>query len=99
MNTSSLCVCSIFRTIAIFDCYWGTYDTTWAAQGAWMWLSVEAVVAVICASVPALKTLFTHARKPSSQNSREGSASSGPTLAESQPYGMRELKAWDSEEV
>jgi hypothetical protein len=99
MNPSSLCVCSVFRTIAVFDVYWNTYDTTWAAQGAWMWLTIEAVVAVICASVPALKTLFIHTKNYAKQNTREGSASTGVTLARNEPSGMRKLKSWEDNQV
>lgn len=64
-----------------------------------MWLTIEAVVAVICASVPALKTLFTATAKSISEKSRESSTSSGTTLAESPPAGMREMKSWSNDQV
>jgi hypothetical protein len=94
-----LCVCSILRTIAIFDVYWGTYDITWAAQGAWIWLTIEAEVAVICASAPALKSLFLErakSKREKSNGGRQGSGNSEDTLTPSEPSGMRELKIYDS---
>jgi hypothetical protein len=33
---------------------------TWESQPAWMWLVIEATIAVICASAPALKIFFKH---------------------------------------
>jgi hypothetical protein len=33
---------------------------TWESQPAWMWLTIEAHVAVMCASAPALKIFFKH---------------------------------------
>jgi hypothetical protein len=36
---------------------------TWESQPAWLWLSIEAHLAVVCASAPALKTFFKHTFK------------------------------------
>jgi hypothetical protein len=53
----------VLRVIYIFKVYWGSYDITWSAYGAWIWLTVEAHVAVMCASAPALRIYFTHSEK------------------------------------
>ncbi|KAF2419050.1 hypothetical protein EJ08DRAFT_44817 [Tothia fuscella] len=55
-----LCVCSVIRTYYIWKVYNATYDMTWEGRPAWMWLSIEANVAVMCASAPALKVFFKH---------------------------------------
>jgi hypothetical protein len=36
----------------------GTYDVTWAGYLVWMWIGIEVDVGLICASVPACKSLF-----------------------------------------
>jgi hypothetical protein len=60
VDTNSLCICSILRIWYIVRLYYRTYDVTWDAQPAWLWLIVEANLAVICASAPALKVFFKH---------------------------------------
>jgi hypothetical protein len=35
-----------------------TYDITWAAYSGWIWTTLEAQLAVICASAPSLKVFF-----------------------------------------
>jgi len=55
-----LCVCAILRSWYIYRTYYTTYDMTWEAQPAWLWLSIEANLAIICASAPALKIFFKH---------------------------------------
>jgi hypothetical protein len=35
-----------------------TYDITWTAYSGWVWTTLEAQLAVICASVPSLKVFF-----------------------------------------
>jgi hypothetical protein len=80
----SLCICGILRLVAIPHLYFDTYDTTWDALPALLWLAVEAHMAVICASVPALKAYFKDAPAPSRYSpwpsdysfSRTGSSSS-----------------------
>ena len=54
----SLCITAIIRCIYITRIFFQTYDVTWVAYEAWAWTSVEADVAVICASAPALKAFF-----------------------------------------
>lgn len=54
----SLCITGVLRIIAIAHIYFGTYDVTWAAYHAWVWTAVEAHLAIICASAPALKVFF-----------------------------------------
>ncbi|KAE9970252.1 hypothetical protein EG327_010349 [Venturia inaequalis] len=58
-----LCICAVLRCVAIFRTYYRTYDMTWQSQQAWLWLSIEAHLAVVCASAPALKTFFKHSLK------------------------------------
>lgn len=82
------------RVIAVFDVYWGTYDVTWAAQAAWMWLTIEAELAVICASAPALKQFFAHTASSFGYGKSWGSTSSGPSFKSGTPQ-MRELNAYD----
>ncbi|KAL1649610.1 hypothetical protein SLS58_001667 [Diplodia intermedia] len=50
-----LCFCGIMRIVYIYEIYYTTYDTTWAATTVWSWTLVETHFAVICASAPALK--------------------------------------------
>src|ERR1700712_642600 len=40
---------------------------TWESQPAWMWLAIEAEVAVMCASAPALKLFFKNSMEDSSR--------------------------------
>ncbi|KAF2089621.1 hypothetical protein K490DRAFT_8203, partial [Saccharata proteae CBS 121410] len=49
------CICGLVRTAYIHVVYYTTYDITWAAVPIWGWTAVEANVAIICASAPALK--------------------------------------------
>ena len=48
------------------ETFYRTYDVTWTAQGAFLWTNVEAMVAVICASAPALKVFFRQCLSASS---------------------------------
>jgi hypothetical protein len=50
---------------------------TWAAQPAWLWLSVEAHLAVICASASALNIFFKHTLKDYTSGSRRSRKPSG----------------------
>jgi hypothetical protein len=51
-----------------------TYDVIWGAQPAWLWTGVEAHVAIICASAPALKVFF---KEYFNVNSLSGSLQTG----------------------
>ncbi|GME58777.1 putative integral membrane protein [Neofusicoccum parvum] len=53
-----LCLIGILRIHQIKVIYYDTYDLTWAAHDGWAWTAVEAHVAIICASAPALKLFF-----------------------------------------
>ncbi|KAK8172583.1 hypothetical protein BKA80DRAFT_196634, partial [Phyllosticta citrichinensis] len=50
-----LCVTGILRIYYIRLLFYTTYDITWAAQPCWLWTAVEAELAIVCASAPALK--------------------------------------------
>ncbi|KAH6644585.1 hypothetical protein C7974DRAFT_408257 [Boeremia exigua] len=52
------CVCGIMRTYYAAYVYYYTYDTTWYAYYGYIWTALEADLAVICASAPALKIFF-----------------------------------------
>jgi hypothetical protein len=53
----------------------------WHALNAWIWLAVEAEVAVICASAPALKSLFMHAKdKVTPRGDSEATGGSDSTI-------------------
>ncbi|KAF2622507.1 hypothetical protein BU25DRAFT_209873 [Macroventuria anomochaeta] len=52
------CVCGILRTYYATYVYYYTYDITWYAYYGWIWTALEADLAVICASAPALKIFF-----------------------------------------
>src|ERR1700753_3757074 len=43
--------------------YTTTYDMTWESYLAWIWFALEAHLAVICASAPALKIFFKQTLK------------------------------------
>jgi hypothetical protein len=45
-------------TWSLQNIFFNTYDVTWATQPAWAWTAVEAHLAIICASAPALKVFF-----------------------------------------
>ncbi|KAK8152395.1 hypothetical protein BC567DRAFT_267948 [Phyllosticta citribraziliensis] len=53
-----LCVTGILRIYYIRLLFYTTYDITWAAQPCWLWTAVEAELAIVCASAPALKPFF-----------------------------------------
>ncbi|RYN53376.1 hypothetical protein AA0114_g4435 [Alternaria tenuissima] len=52
------CICGILRTFYATKLYYFTYDITWTAYSGWVWTTLEAQLAVICASVPSLKVFF-----------------------------------------
>ena len=49
--------------------YYHTYDITWACLPTWAWTAVEADLAVVCASAPALKVFFRRYLNISNQRS------------------------------
>lgn len=60
---------------------------TWESQPAWLWLSIEAHLAVVCASAPALKTFFKHTLKDYTYGFRRSGKSSKLSDPESQDKG------------
>jgi hypothetical protein len=46
------------RTYYAIYVYYFTYDVAWYAYYGWVWTALEAQLAVICASAPALKIFF-----------------------------------------
>lgn len=52
------CVCGILRAYYVVYVYYFTYDITWISFYGWIWTALEADLAVICASAPALKVFF-----------------------------------------
>ncbi|QDS73569.1 hypothetical protein FKW77_001161 [Venturia effusa] len=53
-----LCITGILRIIYITNIFFHTYDVTWATEPVWTWTAVEAHLAIVCASAPALKVFF-----------------------------------------
>jgi hypothetical protein len=54
------------------EVYYGSYDITWVAFNGWVWTTLEADLAVICASAPALKVFFLRYFNLSSANRSYG---------------------------
>ncbi|QDS69600.1 hypothetical protein FKW77_008617 [Venturia effusa] len=86
-----LCICAVLRCIAIYRLYYITYDMTWDSQPAWLWTSIEAHLAVICASAPALRTFFKHALEDSSYGLRRTGGKSSRSDPSSQEKGRSGL--------
>jgi len=51
-------VASLVRMYFIYLDFWKSYDFTWIGYEIWLWTSTELAVAIVCASAPALKTIF-----------------------------------------
>jgi hypothetical protein len=58
MTGTLVCVSSMIRIAATWTTVEETYDVTWAGYLVWMWVGIEVDVGLICASVPACKSLF-----------------------------------------
>jgi hypothetical protein len=58
LTKCSTSICGIMRTYYAIYLYYFTYDITWIAYYGWIWTTLEADLAVICASAPALKIFF-----------------------------------------
>jgi hypothetical protein len=56
----------VLRITETIPIYTETYDMTWESYRGWIWFAIEAHLAVICASAPALKIFFKHTLKVSS---------------------------------
>jgi len=54
------CACGIMRVVYSYNTFYETYDVTWAAPHLFLWTNLELQVALICASIPALKVFFKH---------------------------------------
>lgn len=59
--------------------YYYTYDITWFAYYGWIWTALEADLAVICASAPALKIFFNRYFNSSTDNRGKSSYQRGST--------------------
>ncbi|EMD94519.1 hypothetical protein COCC4DRAFT_204357 [Bipolaris maydis ATCC 48331] len=53
-------ICGIMRLYYSVYLYYFTYDATWYAYYGWIWTVLEADLALICASAPALRVFFRH---------------------------------------
>jgi hypothetical protein len=56
--------------VKIIETYYQSYDITWSAVTVWIWTGIEAHMAVIIASFPALNHFFRRALKDSSISDR-----------------------------
>jgi hypothetical protein len=82
---------------------------TWESQPAWMWLAIEAHVAVMCASAPALKIFFKHTIIGSRTDSEVHSSTylkqargknvSGPSSMEKASFSSRHIGKTSTWEV
>jgi len=61
-----ICICGVLRIAYISVLYTSTYDLTWESQSIWLLMGVEANLAIICASAPALKAYFSRFLGPTS---------------------------------
>lgn len=52
-------ICGLMRTFYATKLYYFSYDTSWIAYDGWVWTTLEAHLAVICASAPSLKVFFS----------------------------------------
>lgn len=77
MAGTLVCVSSIIRIIATWVTVRSTYDVTWYGYLVWMWIGIEVHVGIICASVPACKSLFRAWRQKigGSKNNSSGGSS------------------------
>lgn len=65
------------RTYYAIYVYYYTFDITWIAFYGWIWTALEADLAVICASAPALKVFFRRYFNLSANRSGNSSNSNG----------------------
>jgi hypothetical protein len=65
----STTVCGALRIYYVVYVYHMTYDISWACVPGFTWTCIEADLAVICASAPALKVFFGRYLNIPSQNS------------------------------
>jgi hypothetical protein len=56
--------------VKIIRTYYSTYDITWSSEPVWVWTGIEAHMAVVLASVPALNHFFRRTLKDTSISSR-----------------------------
>ncbi|KIW06153.1 uncharacterized protein PV09_03315 [Verruconis gallopava] len=65
-----LCICGILRMVKIVRTYYGTFDITWSSEPVWVWTGIEAHMAVVLASLPALNHFVRKSWNDSSLSSR-----------------------------
>ncbi|KAK7531182.1 hypothetical protein IWX46DRAFT_371515 [Phyllosticta citricarpa] len=80
-----LCVTGILRIYYIRLLFYTTYDITWAAQPCWLWTAVEAELAIVCASAPALKPFFGRILHASGITAIGGSGSNNSAVGRRTP--------------
>jgi hypothetical protein len=74
---------------------------TWESQPAWMWLAIEAEIAIVCASAPSLRIFFSKildglSTKRSATNSdSDRSPSSGSLRKPERKASTQKLGLWD----
>lgn len=81
------CVIAVLRTYYIWKIFYGTWDVTWVTWIGWLLTIIEATMAAICASLPALRVIF---RRFLGATVASASNSLGRTPSRS----WRSLKAW-----
>lgn len=86
-----LCVCAVLRLNQTVYVYFHTYDITWHSYSVWIYTGIEAHLAVVCASLPAMNHFFRNVLK----DTQVGSAikswtlkySGGSSRSRSKGYG------------
>jgi hypothetical protein len=101
LTNYSLCVCAILRTIYIYRVYYNTYDMTWESQPAWMWLAIEAEIAIVCASAPSLRVFFKKlldeitTKRSASSSGEDNFPSTGSYPKPERKSSTQKLGMWD----
>jgi hypothetical protein len=111
-DMTSTCVCAVFRIIYTYRTFYSTYDVTWQANRAFLWLGVECHLGIICASAPSLKVYFKKYFSPSqisyplstfrsaTLESRKRSMAAGGTPFDEKALGhMEALEDYDEHEM
>ena len=65
------------RMVKIIRTFYSSYDLTWSTMEVWIWTGIEAHMAVIIASLPALNHFFRRILKESSISDRFKSVTQG----------------------
>ncbi|KAF2816597.1 uncharacterized protein BDZ99DRAFT_515181 [Mytilinidion resinicola] len=88
-------ICGAMRIYYLHWVYFETYDISWECLPGWLWSCLEADLAVICASAPALKVFFRRYLNISTRSGRSGH-SMGYIRNLDQPSDNSRSRNWSS---